>query len=86
MPNSKILMGLPAVNGTEAGYIPPDILKSEVLPIIKKSENYGGIMLRSVYEDRQNDPSYSDQIKDSVCDDESVSSNFYGLSGSSLPL
>ncbi|KAF2315523.1 hypothetical protein GH714_039994 [Hevea brasiliensis] len=42
----KIFMGLPAApEAAGRGYIPPDVLTSQILPAIKKSPKYGGIML-----------------------------------------
>ncbi|XP_028756159.1 G-type lectin S-receptor-like serine/threonine-protein kinase CES101 [Neltuma alba] len=52
---SKIFLGLPASPEAEAGgYVPPDLLNSKVLPTVKKSPNYGGVMLCSRYSDRLN--------------------------------
>ncbi|KAJ3684923.1 hypothetical protein LUZ61_014087 [Rhynchospora tenuis] len=62
---TKIFMGLPA-NSTAAGsgYIPPITLKNQVLPRVKKSSKYGGIMLWNRYFDVLN--KYSDQVKSVV--------------------
>ncbi|XP_028756157.1 G-type lectin S-receptor-like serine/threonine-protein kinase CES101 isoform X2 [Neltuma alba] len=50
---SKIFLGLPASPEAEAGgYVPADLLNSKVLPTVKKSPNYGGVMLWSRYTDR----------------------------------
>ncbi|KAI4313439.1 hypothetical protein L6164_026422 [Bauhinia variegata] len=82
---SLLFLGIPAnPEGTlNGGYIDPDLLKSDVLPTIKQSSNYGGVMLWNRYYDTLTDPSYSDQIRDAVgrecrcvCDD---SFAFYGL-------
>ncbi|XP_065868886.1 hevamine-A-like [Euphorbia lathyris] len=51
----KIFLGLPAApRAAGSGYIPPDVLSSQILPVIKKSAKYGGIMLWSKYWDDQN--------------------------------
>ncbi|KAJ0098815.1 hypothetical protein Patl1_20277 [Pistacia atlantica] len=47
-----------------SGYIPPNVLNSQILPEIKKSANYGGVMLWSKFYDDQN--GYSSTIKASV--------------------
>ncbi|KAJ1433953.1 S-locus receptor kinase, C-terminal [Sesbania bispinosa] len=45
---SKIFLGLPAAEEAAAsGYVPPGVLTSKILPVIKKSPNYGGVMLWS---------------------------------------
>ncbi|XP_054783641.1 G-type lectin S-receptor-like serine/threonine-protein kinase CES101 isoform X2 [Prosopis cineraria] len=50
---SKIFLGLPASQEIAAsGYVPADLLTSKVLPAVRKSANYGGVMLWSRYEDR----------------------------------
>ncbi|KAL3714242.1 hypothetical protein ACJRO7_006215 [Eucalyptus globulus] len=61
----KLFLGLPA--STEAagsGYVPPNVLTSQILPVIKMSAKYGGVMLWSKYYDDKN--GYSDSIKSSV--------------------
>ncbi|XP_062076117.1 hevamine-A-like [Humulus lupulus] len=61
----KIFMGLPAAKkAAGSGYIPPSVLKEKVLPIIKKSPKYGGIMLWNKFYDLQN--KYSHAILKSV--------------------
>ncbi|KAK6925923.1 hypothetical protein RJ641_007642, partial [Dillenia turbinata] len=51
----RIFMGLPArEQAAGSGFIPADVLTSQVLPVIKKSPKYGGVMLWSRYRD---DPS-----------------------------
>ncbi|GLT35847.1 hypothetical protein SLA2020_102640 [Shorea laevis] len=58
----KILMGLPASPAAASnGYIPPNVLISQVLPVIKKSPKYGGVMLWNRYYDEQT--GYSAAIK-----------------------
>ena len=60
-----IFMGLPAAPAAAgSGYIPPDILISQVLPVIKQSPKYGGVMLWSKYYDDQT--GYSTTIISSV--------------------
>ncbi|KAI9110298.1 hypothetical protein K1719_018740 [Acacia pycnantha] len=49
---SKIFLGLPASPEKAFGYVPADLLISEVLPIVNKTPNYGGVMLWTSYEDR----------------------------------
>ncbi|TXG71094.1 hypothetical protein EZV62_006029 [Acer yangbiense] len=57
----KLFMGLPAAPAAAgSGYIPPEVLVSEVLPLIKKSEKYGGVMLWSRFHDVNN--GYSDSL------------------------
>ena len=67
--NSLVFMGLPAnpaANSSAGGYMPPDVLTSQVLPIIKESSNYGGVMLWSRSYDIKTDPTYSEQIRSVV--------------------
>lgn len=57
----KIFMGLPAApQAAGSGYIPPEVLSNQILPVIKRSAKYGGIMLWSKYWDDQN--GYSSNI------------------------
>ncbi|KAK6260601.1 Glycoside hydrolase family 18 [Theobroma cacao] len=59
----QVFLGLPAApEAAGGGYIPPDVLTSQVLPSIKASPKYGGVMLWS----RQYDQSYSSAIKGSL--------------------
>ncbi|KAJ9539602.1 hypothetical protein OSB04_026108 [Centaurea solstitialis] len=61
----QIFLGLPAATGAAGrGYMPPDVLTSQVLPQIKSSPKYGGVMLWNRFFDQQN--GYSDAIKGSV--------------------
>ncbi|CAL9131063.1 unnamed protein product [Musa textilis] len=63
---SKVFLGLPASpQAAGSGYVAPDGLINNVLPLIKGSEKYGGIMLWSRYYDVLNN--YSAQVKDYVC-------------------
>ncbi|KAK9672554.1 hypothetical protein RND81_12G108100 [Saponaria officinalis] len=57
----KLFVGLPAA--TEAagsGFLPPEVLTKQVLPIIKKSPKYGGVMFWSKFWDDQS--GYTKQI------------------------
>ncbi|XP_015867466.2 hevamine-A-like [Ziziphus jujuba] len=48
----KLFVGLPASPAAAgSGYIPPDVLINQVLPEIKNSPKYGGVMLWSRYYD-----------------------------------
>ncbi|GAB4853058.1 hypothetical protein Ancab_017247 [Ancistrocladus abbreviatus] len=61
----KVFLGLPAAPGAaNNGYVKPKVLKSKVLPVIKESKKYGGVMLWSRYWDVET--GYSAAIKDSV--------------------
>ncbi|XP_023740752.1 acidic endochitinase SE2 [Lactuca sativa] len=63
--SNQIFLGLPAATGAAgSGYIPPDVLTSSVLPSIKGSAKYGGVMLWDRFFDQQN--GYSAAIKNSV--------------------
>ncbi|CAL0320489.1 unnamed protein product [Lupinus luteus] len=54
VPKSKIFLGLPAATGAAgSGFIPADVLTSQILPVIKKSHKYGGVMLWSRFYDLQ---------------------------------
>ncbi|CAN4108343.1 unnamed protein product [Withania somnifera] len=65
IPVTKIFLGLPAAPAAAgSGFIPADNLTSQVLPSIKKSSKYGGVMLWSKYYDDQT--SYSSLIKSDV--------------------
>ncbi|KAI6672414.1 hypothetical protein NL676_000320 [Syzygium grande] len=61
----KMFLGLPASSeAAGSGYVPPNVLTSQILPVIKKSAKYGGVMLWSKYYDDKN--GYSVSIKSSV--------------------
>ncbi|GKC01462.1 acidic endochitinase SE2-like protein [Tanacetum coccineum] len=61
----QIFLGLPAATGAAGrGYIPPDVVTSQVLPSIKSSSKYGGVMLWDRFFDQQK--GYSNAIKGSV--------------------
>ncbi|KAJ6868212.1 acidic endochitinase SE2-like [Populus alba x Populus x berolinensis] len=62
--SNQIFLGLPAAPeaAPSGGFIPSDVLISQVLPSIKGSPKYGGVMLWS----KQYDTGYSAAIKGSV--------------------
>lgn len=61
----ELFLGLPAAPAAAgSGYVPPEVLVAEVLPVIKQSEKYGGVMLWSRFHDVNN--GYSDAIVGSV--------------------
>ncbi|XVF09988.1 hypothetical protein REPUB_Repub07fG0145500 [Reevesia pubescens] len=61
----KIFLGLPAAPAAAgSGYIPPNVLTSQILPVIKRSAKYGGVMLWSKFYDDSN--GYSASILSSV--------------------
>ncbi|GFS38815.1 chitinase A [Actinidia rufa] len=65
IPATKFLLGLPAApDAAGSGFIPVSDLTSQVLPAIKGSAKYGGVMLWSKYYDDQTD--YSASIKSHV--------------------
>ncbi|XP_015942321.2 hevamine-A isoform X2 [Arachis duranensis] len=70
--NNTVFMGLPAAPDAapSGGYISPQDLCTKVLPTIKHTPNYGGVMLWDRYRDITNH--YGDQIKDCVEVDDSV--------------
>ncbi|CAN4085813.1 unnamed protein product [Withania somnifera] len=61
----RIFLGLPAApEAAGSGFIPAEVLTGEILPVIKKSTKYGGVMLWSKFWDEQS--GYSDSIVNSV--------------------
>ncbi|KAF3956394.1 hypothetical protein CMV_018472 [Castanea mollissima] len=65
IPATNFFLGLPASpNAAGSGFIPAADLTSKVLPTIKGSAKYGGVMLWSKYFDDQT--GYSSSIKSSV--------------------
>lgn len=63
--STSIFLGLPASSDAAgSGYIPPNSLISDVLPVVHQSSNYGGIMLWNRYYDGLN--GYSNAVKGSV--------------------
>ncbi|OAY48394.1 acidic endochitinase [Manihot esculenta] len=61
---SQVFLGLPAAEeaAPSGGFIPADVLTSQVLPSIKSSSKYGGVMLWSKFYDN----GYSSSIKSAV--------------------
>lgn len=58
-------LGLPAApSAASSGYIPADVLISQVLPLVKNTSKYGGVMLWSKYYDDLT--GYSSSIKSHV--------------------
>lgn len=48
VPAGRIFLGLPAARAAAgSGFVPANVLKSQILPVIKKSSKYGGVMLWS---------------------------------------
>lgn len=65
IPAKRIFLGLPAApDAAGSGFIPADDLTSKVLPSLKDSSKYGGVMLWSKYYDDQT--GYSSSIKNDV--------------------
>lgn len=62
---ANIFLGLPAApDAAGSGFVPAGDLISKVLPLVKGSEKYGGVMLWSRYYDGQT--GYSNSIKPDV--------------------
>jgi len=62
---TNIFLGLPAApDAAGSGFIPTGVLTSQVLPLLKSSDKYGGVMLWSKYYDDQT--GYSKAIKSNV--------------------
>ncbi|KAG6552215.1 hypothetical protein Mapa_006063 [Marchantia paleacea] len=77
LPHSKIFLGLPASldastdsDDENAGFMPIDVFVNQVSHVIKKSPNYGGVMLWSYYYDVQSthgkDRVFSQAIKGAI--------------------
>ncbi|KAK1668359.1 hypothetical protein QYE76_056518 [Lolium multiflorum] len=65
IPAKQVFLGLPAAPAAAgSGFIQTTDLISTVLPVVKKSSKYGGIMLWSRFHDLQT--GYSDMVKSSV--------------------
>ncbi|CAK9319107.1 unnamed protein product [Citrullus colocynthis] len=65
IPHAQIFLGLPAApSAAGSGFIPTGVLNSKVLPVIKGSPKYGGVMLWSKFYDDQT--GYSSSIKHNV--------------------
>ncbi|CAH1445517.1 unnamed protein product [Lactuca virosa] len=61
----KLFLGLPAATqAAGSGFIPVEVLRSQILPVIKKSPKYGGVMFWSKFWDDQS--GYSSAIVSSV--------------------
>lgn len=61
VPEQRIFLGLPAAPAAAgSGYVPANVLTSEILPVIRKSKKYGGVMLWSRFYDNQS--GYSSSI------------------------
>ncbi|KAK4275651.1 hypothetical protein QN277_018694 [Acacia crassicarpa] len=74
----KVFLGVPASEAAApiGGFIPADVMTAQVLPNIKESANYGGVMIWDRFNDLQN--KYSDAIKGSVeINDERIVCNVY---------
>ncbi|XP_027109615.1 acidic endochitinase-like [Coffea arabica] len=62
IPAGKVFLGLPAApDAAGSGFIPATDLTSQVLPAVKDSDKYGGVMLWSKYYD--DETGYSKSIK-----------------------
>ena len=64
----KIFLGLtasPNASLPDSGYSPAHLLNSQILPIIRTSPKYGGVMLWSRFYDKQSN--YSDSITSPLC-------------------
>ncbi|XP_058740630.1 acidic endochitinase-like [Vicia villosa] len=52
---SKIYVGVPAsLSSASSGFVPTRVLVSQVLPFVKRSSKYGGVMLWDRFADKQN--------------------------------
>ncbi|KAK4279431.1 hypothetical protein QN277_011216 [Acacia crassicarpa] len=62
----QVFLGVPASQAAapSGGFIPTDVMNSQVLPAIKGSAKYGGVMIWDRFNDLQN--KYSDAIKGSL--------------------
>jgi len=59
----KVFLGLPASDqAAESGFIPSDVLNSQILPQIRRNPKYGGVMLWNKFYDN----GYSSAIKGSI--------------------
>ncbi|KAG9448353.1 hypothetical protein H6P81_014481 [Aristolochia fimbriata] len=62
---TQFFVGLPAAPGAAgSGFVPASVLTSQILPAVKTSSKYGGVMLWSKYYDDQT--GYSSSIKGAV--------------------
>ncbi|CAL9040638.1 unnamed protein product [Musa banksii] len=70
---SKVFLGVPASHqAAGGGFVRPAELITQVLPIVKRSEKYGGIMLWNRYHNVLY--GYSSEVKNYVCSDRLSSS------------
>ena len=62
----KFFVGLPAapMAAPSGGYIPPSVLVKRILPVVKRTKSYGGVMLWNKFYDTRT--KYSSAIKKSV--------------------
>ena len=51
VPRVQVFIGVPA-NDTINGYIPPEVMKSQVLPAINAPGKYGGVMVSNRFLDK----------------------------------
>ncbi|XP_039687074.1 acidic endochitinase [Medicago truncatula] len=64
--SGKVFLGLPASPAAaDNGYVPADLLCEIVVPVLRISRNYGGVMLWTTHYDKQS--GYSNYIKSSLC-------------------
>ncbi|XP_004496499.1 acidic endochitinase-like [Cicer arietinum] len=65
VPAGEIFLGLPAAErAAGSGFIPANVLTSQILPVIKDRSKYGGVMLWSRYFDKRT--GYSNSIINSL--------------------
>ncbi|XP_042063985.1 acidic endochitinase-like [Salvia splendens] len=52
VPRGQVFIGVPATaDAATSGHIPPEVMKSQVLPAIKNAGNYGGVMVWNKFYD-----------------------------------
>ncbi|WVZ72460.1 hypothetical protein U9M48_020916 [Paspalum notatum var. saurae] len=82
LPSASVFLGLPASSdAAESGYIDPQVLVSQVLPVVNRSTNYGGIMLWSRLYDEASGYSMQFTIKGTNASDPPSGSLIPGGSG-----
>ncbi|XP_050376614.1 hevamine-A-like [Argentina anserina] len=64
IPAGQFFVGLPASTEVGSGYVPPNDLITQVLPFVKSSSKYGGVMLYDKFNDDKTQ--YSSKIHDNV--------------------
>nr|XP_048326804.1 hevamine-A-like [Ziziphus jujuba var. spinosa] len=58
--SGKLFLGVPAsIDAASTGYIPADVLNNEILPLIKATPKYGGVMVWNRYYDRLSNYSFA---------------------------